>query len=99
MNSIVESNQFTQLYGEVFQTLFNADYLETVKQGLIVGDHEHVDQDTDVFLVVLENILVFVVILLIYVLLMGAGFFAFPPLMICLAVTGGDLNSCSFGIW
>ena len=31
--------------------------------------------------------------------LMFIGFFVFPPLFICLAHTGGDLDVCSFGMY
>ena len=30
---------------------------------------------------------------------MFAGFFVFPPLSICLAYTGGELDTCSFGLY
>ena len=34
-----------------------------------------------------------------YLGLMALGFFVFPPFIICLAITGGALNTCSFNIW
>ena len=34
-----------------------------------------------------------------YVFLSIAGFFVFPPFMICLILTEGNLNDCSLGIW
>lgn len=38
-------------------------------------------------------------IIALYVILMGAGFIFFAPMMLCLIFSSGDLNECSLGIW
>ena len=34
-----------------------------------------------------------------YAVLAFIGFFIFPPLLMCLIVSDGNLNDCTFGIW
>ena len=34
-----------------------------------------------------------------YLILAVVGFFVFPPFMICIVLTEGNLNECSLGVW
>ena len=46
-----------------------------------------------------ETVGVWVGIILAYVILSFLGLILFPPMVICLFLTEGDLDTCSFGIW
>ena len=61
------------------------------------GTSEDSDYSEDSY--ILETIFIWLLLLVIYLALMALGFWVFPPLVICLMATGGDLASCSFNIW
>ena len=44
-------------------------------------------------------IMIIFVVIFAYLILMFVGIIAFPPFVICLTTTGGDLKTCSFEIW
>ena len=46
-----------------------------------------------------ELVAVWGIIVFVYVAISTIGMLVFPPLVICLLTTDGDLETCSFGIW
>ena len=46
-----------------------------------------------------EDVLSWVLLGAGYIFLSLIGAFVFPPELICLWITNGDLNTCTFGIW
>lgn len=46
-----------------------------------------------------EEVVGYLLIAVGYIVLSLAGAFAFPPALICLWITNGNLNTCSMGVW
>ena len=57
------------------------------------------DYNSDDMGAMMETFLTWGLLLMMYAGLTALGFFVFPPFVICLAVTGGALSTCSFEIW
>ena len=78
---------------------FNFQFIKDNAQHLIVGDHESTTDYYQDQYDPTQDVFAWVLIIASYLFLSIAGFFLFPPMMICLALSGGDLSTCSFEIW